>query len=57
MCTSYADALSEDDAELNISNNPEYLFNRLIYLQRDWGFEDSLGERPDQLSDLVNCNK
>lgn len=57
MCTTYADALSDDDTGLNISNNPEHLFNRLIYLQRNWECDESYGERPDdEFNSLVSFN-
>lgn len=43
MCTSYAEALEVESQE----NGEETLFSRLVYLQRNWEYDDVFGKQPE----------
>ena len=53
MCTSYAEALTDDEEVSDQSGDS--LFSRLVYLQRNWECDDNLGKQPEKyFRDLVS---
>ena len=55
MCTSYAEALTEEEAES--SETESSLFDRLVYLQRNWECDENYGKQPEKdFEDLVSEN-
>ena len=49
MCADYSDAVSDGTRETT-------MFNRLIFLQRNWQEDDILGERPEEeFDELVSA--
>ena len=52
MCTSYTEALTVDCEPEN--DDADFLFSRLVYLQRNWDHDDFYGKQPDtDFDDLV----
>lgn len=61
MCTAFGDALPSDDTDDNTTDSLRCLFNRLIFLQRDWKGDDNFGAQSDMdFTSMVSpnvCNK
>lgn len=52
MCTNYSEAVSADDSESSVDM---HMFNRLIFLKRNWQEDDDFGERPShEFDELVS---